>query len=100
MAPSWGFVKLEKDHSTLRANRPPRAPRPRARRVRESCAAAGGAREIRARRRTRGPQFGAAGRARDLLLVPDMTPSTEVFRVGLAALLTGIAVPLLVQLFL
>jgi predicted membrane-bound spermidine synthase len=29
-----------------------------------------------------------------------MTPSTEVFRVGLAALLTGIAVPLLVQLFL
>jgi hypothetical protein len=29
-----------------------------------------------------------------------MTPATEVFRVGLAALLTGIAVPLLVQLFL
>jgi len=29
-----------------------------------------------------------------------MTPSTEVFRVGLTALLTGIAVPLLVQLFL
>jgi hypothetical protein len=29
-----------------------------------------------------------------------MTPSTEVFRIGLAALLTGIAVPLLVQLFL
>jgi hypothetical protein len=29
-----------------------------------------------------------------------MTPTTEVFRVGLAALLTGIAVPLLVQLFL
>jgi hypothetical protein len=29
-----------------------------------------------------------------------MTPSTEVFRVGLAALLTGIAVPLLLQLFL
>ena len=29
-----------------------------------------------------------------------MTPSTEVFRVGLAALLTGLAVPLLVQLFL
>jgi hypothetical protein len=29
-----------------------------------------------------------------------MTPSTEVFRIGLAALLTGAAVPLLVQLFL
>jgi hypothetical protein len=29
-----------------------------------------------------------------------MTPSPEIFRVGLAALLTGIAVPLLVQLFL
>jgi hypothetical protein len=29
-----------------------------------------------------------------------MTPSTEVFRVGLAALLTGIALPLLLQLFL
>ena len=29
-----------------------------------------------------------------------MTPNSEVFRVGLAALLTGIAVPLLVQLFL
>lgn len=29
-----------------------------------------------------------------------MTPTTEVFRVGLAALITGLAVPLLVQLFL
>jgi hypothetical protein len=29
-----------------------------------------------------------------------MTPTSDVFRVGLLALLTGIAVPLLVQLFL